>query len=340
MQRRYAGDMHPQPFIAAIASVLLVSQSALCQPVAPPPEDHGLEAQLHGIALEHHGRVTLYAHNLKTGQTAALLPDELVKTASVIKLGVLLDAAEQIREGKASLDEHVTLTKPNQVDGSGVLAQLDTPLSLTLRDTLTLMVVLSDNTATNVAIDRLGLPHINATIRAAGLKDTWLYKKVSLPPTGPMPEDQPRFGLGKTTARDMASLMERLATCQLSLDGTPAQPGDTKLCASLLHMLRNQQDRNSIPRYLETLDTSEQGSAIANKTGALDQVRNDVALIATKAGPVVIAAFTQENTDQRWTGDNEAEQTLGKLARAIVDRWSPSGLDVNGFKWDDPGPVR
>ena len=81
----------------------------------------------------------------------------------------------------------------------------------------------------------------------------------------------------------------------------------------------------------------EHGSAIANKTGALNQVRNDVALIATKAGPVVIAAFTQDNLDQRWTGDNEAEQTLGKLAKAIVDRWSPSGLDADEFNWDDPG---
>jgi hypothetical protein len=76
--------------------------------------------------------------------------------------------------------------------------------------------------------------------------------------------------------------------------------------------------------------------AIANKTGALDAVRNDVALIATKVGPVVIVAFTQENADRRWTGDNEAQQTLGKLGRAIVDRWSPAGLDADGFGWSDP----
>jgi beta-lactamase class A len=151
-----------------------------------------------------------------------------------------------------------------------------------------------------------------------------------------MPADQPKFGLGKTTAREMAALMERLATCNLSLDGAAPLPGDGKLCGALLHMLRNQQDRNGLPRYLETLDTGEHGSAIANKTGALDAVRNDVALIATKTGPVVIAAFTQENVDQRWTGDNEAEQTLGKLARAIVDRWSPQGLDADGFGWEDP----
>jgi beta-lactamase class A len=65
-------------------------------------------------------------------------------------------------------------------------------------------------------------------------------------------------------------------------------------------------------------------------------VRNDVAVISTKAGPVVIAGFTWENADQRWTGDNEAEQTLGKMAKAIVDRWSPSGLDAAAFDWKDP----
>jgi beta-lactamase class A len=149
--------------------------------------------------------------------------------------------------------------------------------------------------------------------------------------------DQPKFGLGKTTAREMESLMERIATCHLSLDGSAALSGDGRICGALLRMLRNQQDRNSLPRYLETLDTSELGSAISNKIGALDAVRNDVALIATKAGPVVIAAFTQENADQRWTGDNEAEQTLGKLGKAIVDRWSPAGLDPDGIDWDGAG---
>jgi beta-lactamase class A len=307
-------------------------------PVAQPDShsDQALEAELQKIAAAHHGTVTLFARNLKTGQTAALKPDELVKTASVIKLGILLDAAEQIRGGRAKLEEKLVLLRSNQVEGSGVLGLMDTPLELTLRDTLTLMVVLSDNTATNMAIDRLGLQHINATMASAGLKDTYLYKKVYVPASGPMPADQPKFGLGKTTAREMASLMTDLAECRLANDGHGPQPGDGPICGAMLHMLRSQQDRDSLPRYLETLDTGEHGSAIGNKTGALDAVRNDVALIATRNGPVVIAAFTQENADQRWTGDNEAEQTLGKLAKAIVDRWSPAGLDAAGIRWEDP----
>jgi beta-lactamase class A len=334
-------------FLAGLSGLAVVrAQQA---PVQAPPlapilaslkEDLQLDAQLRSIAAAHHGKVALFAQNLKSGATASLQPDEPVQTASTIKMGILLDAAEQIRQGRAALDEKLVLTKANQVPGSGVVGQLTAPLTLTLGDFLHLMVVLSDNTATNVAIDRLGLEHINQTLRAAGLNQTVLYKKVYLPPSGPMPPDQPKFGLGKTTAREMASLMIRLAECRLSLDGSAALPGDGPLCGVLLHSLRQQQDRNSLPRYLEALDTSEKGSAIANKTGALDQVRNDVALIATKNGPVVIAGFTWDNADQRWTGDNEAEQTLGKLAQAVVLRWSPGGLDADAFPWDKPLAVK
>jgi beta-lactamase class A len=324
----------------SVSFLVLAGALAVCASAQTPAlvaaEDLSLDRELQTIAQAHHGHVALFAHNLKTGQTASLDADEAVKTASVIKMGILLEAAEQLRAGQAKLGEKITLTAPNQVEGSGVLGQLTAPLTITLGDTLHLMVVLSDNTATNMAIDRLGLARINMTLQAAGLKQTVLYKKVYVPTQEAMPADQPRFGLGKTTAREMAAIMERIATCRLALDGSKPLPGDGSVCGALLHMLRQQQDRDSLPRYLESLDTSEHGSAIANKTGALDQVRNDVALIATKAGPVVIAGFTWENADQRWTGDNEAEQMLGKLAQAVVVRWSPAGLDATAFPWENP----
>jgi beta-lactamase class A len=322
-------------------TALAQAQQAVPTPLDNPQAttsgtDGQLDFEIKSIADAYQGKVAVYAHDLRTGRTAALAPDLAVKTASVIKLGILLDAAEQIRAGEASLDEKLVLTKEDQVPGSGVLGQLTPPISLCLRDVLHLMVVVSDNTATNMAIDRLGLEHINATLRAAGLKQTVLYKKVYLPAQGPMPPDQPQFGLGKTTAREMASIMERFAECRLALDGGAPKPGDGPLCGAILHMLRSQQDRDGIPRYLEALDTSEHGSAIANKTGALDQVRNDVALIATKTGPIVIAAFTWDNADQRWTGDNEGQKTLGRLGQTIVARWSPQGLDADAFAWSDP----
>jgi beta-lactamase class A len=327
-----------RPFLVtalSVLSVVLATRSA-CAQSASLQEDQPLDQQLQAIAAAHHGKLAVYGHNLRTGQTASLSPDLPVKTASTIKLGILLDAAEQIRAGKASLSEKLVLEHANQVGGSGVLGALTAPLALTLGDTLTLMVIVSDNTATNMAIDRLGLDHINATLRAAGLRQTVLYKKVSVPATGPMPADQPQFGLGKTTAREMAAIMERFATCRLSFDNASLMPGDGPLCGVFLNMLRNQQDRNMLPRYLETMDTSEQGSAIADKIGALDAVRNDVALIATKAGPVIISAFTVDNADQRWIPENEGEITLARVAQAIVQRWSPAGLDPAAFPWDNP----
>jgi len=92
--------------------------------------------------------------------------------------------------------------------------------------------------------------------------------------------------------------------------------------------MRNQQYRNMIPHYLEVVDTSETPSAIADKIGMLDDVRNDVALVYTKAGPVVISAFTYRNQDQRWTADNQAELLIARMAKKIVDAWSPAGLAV------------
>lgn len=338
----------PRKLFLLLAAAILAAVPATARSQAQH-EDTQLDAELAQIAAAHHGSIAVFAENLKTGQTASLNADLPVQTASTIKMAILLDAAEQIRDGKASFSEKLVLTPDNQVPGSGIIGQLDTPLTLTLRDVLHLMVTLSDNTATNMAIDRLGLDHIDATIQAAGLKNTWLYKKVYKPASGPMPADQPQFGLGKTTPREMASIMARFATCNLNLS-TPVQlpaPAPTapqagsalregEICGAILYMLREQQDRDGLPRYIEALDTSEHGSAIANKTGALDRVRNDVALIASKNGPIVIAAFTFHNEDQRWTGDNEGQKTLGKIGQAVVQRWSPSGLDADSIHWTNP----
>jgi beta-lactamase class A len=286
-------------------------------------EDTALETQLQTLAQAHHGNVTLFAHDLNSGKTVAIHPDTPAPTASVIKLTVLFEALKQIQEGKAHFDDKLTLTKENQVEGSGVLMFFDVPQPLTLKDVLTMMVIVSDNTATNLAIDHLGLKNIDDRIQWLGLKDTWLYKKVSLPPVGAMPADQKQFGLGKTTAREMADVMERFATCNLNAPGSAAKPteADQKLCAVAMHMLKSQFYRNSIPRYLETLDTTEGESNIANKTGALNEVRNDVGVVFAKNGPVVISEFTYGNQDKSWTPDNEAEVLLAKLAKVIIDRW-------------------
>ncbi len=286
-------------------------------------EDTALETQLRALAALHKGKVAVFAKDLKTGKTVAINADTPVPTASVIKLTVLFEALKQIQAGKAHFEDRLRLTKENQVEGSGVLGFFDTPQTLTLKDVLTMMIIVSDNTATNVAIDKLGLKNIDNRIQWLGLKNTWLYKKVSKPPVGPMPPDQKQFGLGKTTAREMADVMERFAACNLNAPSSAAKPTarDQKLCDAAMHMLRNQFYRNSIPRYLEAVDTTEGESKIANKTGALDNVRNDVGVVDAKNGTVLISEFTWDNQDTSWTPDNAAEVLMAKVAKIIVDRW-------------------
>jgi beta-lactamase class A len=309
------------------------------QPAAPAADvDAPIVAQLHQLADAHHGKVALYASQLNTGKTVGLDPDAVVQTASVIKLTILFEAMEQVRAGKAHWDDKITLQPGDAVSGSGLLLFLDAPQALTLKDILSLMIIMSDNTATNLAIDKIGLDAVNDRIAWMGLKNTHLYKKIGKPSTEPMPADQPKFGLGKTTPAEMAEVMERIGLCALDRPGrlsTPPQtsaaavlsPNDTAICGVAMKMLRNQFYRDTIPRYLEKLDTTETGSGTASKTGSLNAVRVDVAIVAGKSGPMVLSIFTYDNADTGWTADNEGELTIAKLARAIVEAWSPQGID-------------
>jgi beta-lactamase class A len=286
-----------------------------------------LAAKINAIAAGHHGEVALFAENLKTHETVAISPDMPVQTASVIKLAILYEALEQVRSGKAHFDDKITLTKADQVPGSGVLLFFDAPLSLTLKDVLTMMIVMSDNSATNLTIDHLGLENVDARIVKLGLKNTYLYKKIFTPaPAGVvMPADQRRFGLGKTTAREMAALVTKIVRCDLAEPGNPTRVDDAVLCDVALKMLRVQFYRSAIPRYLDGMPGVTSDS-IANKTGSLDAVRNDVAAVSTKNGMVIISAFTFNNKDHSWGAEQEGELTIAKLARTIIQNWSPEGL--------------
>jgi beta-lactamase class A len=324
------------------------AQTQLCAPVRTT--DHALESAVRQVAAAHHGKVALFAEQLgRSGDpvsTVELDADVPVQTASVIKLGILYEAMVAVREGRARWDEKVELKAGDAVPGSGVLTFLDAPLTLTLKDVLTLMVILSDNTATNLAIDRFGIEKVNARMESLGLKQTHLYKKVFKPAVGPLPADQPKFGLGKTTPREMAQLMETIGKCTLRRQAYPLPPGaspsvlpflpmddeDKAVCGVALKMLKSQFSRETIPRYLP----NGGDQSVASKTGSLDAVRNDVAIVMGKDAkgadlPMVLSIFTYDNADHGWTVDNEAEVTIARLAKTIVDAWSPEGLDAKGL---------
>lgn len=276
-----------------------------------------LGRKLGALAAKHQGKVAVYAKNLATGDTVAINADTPVQTASVIKLPLMLEAYEQVKAGKLRLTDQIELTKENQVPGSGVLSMMDPGLKLTVKDTVTLMMTLSDNTGTNMLIDAVGLQPTNDMLARMGLKNTYFYRKVYKPEQGPQTPEAKKFGLGKTTAKEMAEVLESIYRCNLS---------DRQLCTQMLTIMRQQQYRNMIPRYLEVMDTSEELSDIGDKIGQLDAVRNDVAIVYSKKGPIIISIFTWDNVDKSWTPENKAEIMMGKMAKTIVDTWSPGGL--------------
>jgi beta-lactamase class A len=307
--------------------------SAACIACAAPAQtdvhpDAALTAKLQSMITGFHGDVSFYAHDLTTGRTVAINADQPVQTASVIKLAILYEALQQIRAGRVHFNDPLTLNHDDQVPGSGVLLFFDTPLNITFKDALTLMIALSDNTAANLSMDHVGIKNVDDRLVSLGLKNTWLYREVFKPATGPMPADQKQFGLGKTTAREMAELMERLANCKLG--PAPAAvvgvPTDQQLCSAALHMLKVQFYRDSIPRYLEGNDPPAGITDIANKTGSLNHVRNDVGAVFTKHGTIVISAFTHDNADTSWTVDNQAEALMAHLTRAVVEDWNPEPI--------------
>ncbi len=147
-------------------------------PTTPATPPAWLDARVRAEVAAFSGNVRLYAKNLDTGAVYSLNGDERVRTASTIKVAVMVEAFARVAEGKAKWSDELALTKEKKVGGSGILNTFDDGLRLTFRDAVTLMMVLSDNTATNLVVDVLTADAVNARMDALGLKDTRLMRRV------------------------------------------------------------------------------------------------------------------------------------------------------------------
>jgi beta-lactamase class A len=301
------------------ASVVLTASLAGAQPASRADEqpDPTMQHLLDNYARHHHGKVAVYARDLRSGRTAAIDPDVPVGTASVIKLAIMLEAMYQVKERRVSLDDVLPLRKEDQVSGSGVLQLFHTPAEVNFETAIVLMITQSDNTATNLVLAHVGRENVNRRLRGLGFNLTTSIRPIGRPGEGDQSPELKPFGIGRTSAREMSRLLESIVSCEL---------GDRALCDRMVDIMEHQFWRNSIPHYLEDADTTEVASHIANKTGSLDRMRNDVGIVFTKNGPIVIAAFTYENADASWTPENEAELLIARMAKTIVDGWAPDGL--------------
>jgi beta-lactamase class A len=258
------------------------------------------------------GRLYFAAKNLKTGESLGYRADDRVQTASVIKVPILVELFAQVKDHRLALEDVVAVTDANRVEGSGILRNLQVGLHLTVRDAAVLMIILSDNTATNMLIDKVGVAAVNERMREAGLKQTTLYRKVFKPATEPVPEEQKKWGLGVTTAGEMMALLEKIYRKEIL---------DPAACDEIIAIMKQQQDRDQIPRFL--VGQAWDKVQIANKTGALDRVRNDVGIVFTPDGDYVLSLFAQESEDRKWSADNEATLALARLSLALLTHFRP-----------------
>jgi beta-lactamase class A len=202
-----------------------------------------LDDQVKPIVAGFKGKVSLFAKNLDTGETYGLNPDERVRTASTIKIAVMIEAFARVAEGKAKWTDEVVLTKDKKVSGSGILNELSDGLRLTLRDAVNLMMILSDNTATNLVLDVLTTDAVNARMESLGFKQIKIMRRVGSggeSAAGKDPENK-KFGLGMATPHEMVLVMEKLERGQVISPATSKE---------MIELMKREQGRNAIGRSL------------------------------------------------------------------------------------------
>ena len=270
-----------------------------------------LEQVLLPAIQQHRGEVAVAVKHLKTGESYEYQADRTMPTASLIKFPVMAAAYDAVEKGKLSLDERIELKADDKVQGSGILTEHFSPgATISLRDAIHLMIVFSDNTATNLVIDKLGLAATNEYTASLGCRETRINAKVYRADTSIAPERSKEFGLGSTTARDMVKLCELLHGRKLV-----SQDASEKM----LHHLFACADKQKVPRSLP------EGTRVAHKTGSVSQTRTDAGIMETPGGPIAFCILTTNNKDQRWTDDNEGDLLCAELGSAIYQYFNSQG---------------
>lgn len=276
-------------------AVLILSVTCFAQTPAATPDKQlvlwqKLDATLHDVAQNLDGVMGVAILDLTSGQTLFLHPDEIFPQASSIKIAVLADLYRQSQEGKAKLSDLYTVQKSDLVPDSFIMNGLTPGVTrVTNRDLATMMVAVSDNSATNVLIDRLGMDNVNALMDSLGLKHTRLQRKMM---------DLRAAAAGRenlSTPREMMALLAELYRGKVL---------NKEMTDDFFQMLSTPKD-SFIPRDIPD------GVRIANKPGELEGVRNDSGVIFVPNRPFVICVMTTYLQRER-----DGEAAITKIAAA------------------------
>ena len=290
-----------------------------------------IEAMLNGLDA----RTSLYAKHLPTGREVAIRADQPSNTLSVIKLAIMVLAFSDAESGRLNLDQRYTLKPADYRRGSGLLRYFDNGVSLTYRDLVTQIVITSDNTATDILINTLGIDRVNALLTKLGYRQTRLQRttgdlfrdfwKFADPNYQPMThrevfergwpeapdllEREFEFDAtedlwaGRSTARETAHLLEQVERCEIL-----SKPS----CEAMVSILSDQWFDTRLPSLIDS-DVN-----VAHKTGDWPPITgNDVGIIYGDRGPIVIAIYASQNR-----GDfNVLEAMQGKIAAYLLSEW-------------------
>ena len=310
--------------LAGMAFVLVAAASPPARPLTPEPPfsqmTESLTADVAAIVKGFRGQMGVAAIDLRTGSTVEVGAELRFPTASTIKTAVMVEAWQQVADGRLTMEATVPLEARHKVGGAGVLRGLTDGLALSVADLVHLMMVLSDNTATNMLIEKVGTGRVNAGLERHGLREIKLFRPTfrdGRPDV--LPELEREYGLGMTTPRDMARLMALIAEGK-AVNGAASE--------AMLATLRRQQDRAMIPRAIDG-----DGIQVGNKTGTDEEkqagtdgrkrhVRGDAAIVTGPNLSYVIAIHARHVEDMRWSVDNDALVTGARISKAIFDGFS------------------
>ena len=271
--------------------------------------DQAVKAKISGFK----GKVSLSAKNLQTGQAYNLAGEQPVRTASTIKLAIMAECFAESAEGKLDLKQPLKVTADEKVSGSGILQDFSDGDELPVRDMVDLMIVLSDNTATNLILNRVGGDAVNARMAQLGLQQTRVMRKIlgdrndlkpfptGITDEGAKPENK-KWGIGRSSPNEMVFLLEKIYRGELV---NKAASGE------MLTILKRQRDHDGIGRDMKDV-------TIANKTGALDALRSDVGIIYSNYGPIAMAITVDNMPEIDWSPDNAGQLLISQLSEILV----------------------
>ena len=218
----------------------------------------------------------------------------------------MAEVFHQVAQGKIEWTDEIILTKEKKQGGSGILFEFSDSTKIDLRTAVNLMIVVSDNTATNLVIDKISADNVNDFMDTLGFKQTRSMRKIGGGGDSKANADARNklFGLGASSPRDMVRLLEMIEKGEVV---------SKEASAEMISILKRQQFKDGIGRNLPDTVPS------ASKSGALDRLRSDVGILYTRRGRIAMAITTDDMMEVAYTQENPGLKILWRLSQILQD---------------------